>query len=339
MVVLYPINRVNEPAQGRKGLLVNEEQIGNGFDDKVTAQTANTKRGKRGIIAVGVVAAVVLAGAGAYGWNAWNGHQLNVAKANCAAASESLRIAMNEYSALVNGDAAEAAGITAKQVSDAKTVDALAKALQAEEPEVAACTADDKAGYEERIAAINSNKAWYGEHEASLAKAVKAVGESRDARTLADAAKLLSDSKGRVADEGTRTALDKAIKAKDTAAVAEAVKAVDDSVKAKEKADAEAKERAEAEARAAAQAQAQAAQAQSQGYAGGSYSDNNYSGSNGSSVGGANAGRDTTSGGASNSGNSSNSSGSGDDDQWIDGCEVTLGNGQYEYCEGGPFWF
>ena len=330
---------------------MNEEQIGNGSDDKVTAQTANTKRGKRGIIAVGVVAAVVLAGAGAYGWNAWNGHQLNVAKANCAAVSESLRIAMNEYSALVNGDAAEASGITAKQVSDAKTVDALAKALQAEEPEVAACTADDKAGYEERIAAINSNKAWYGEHEATVAKAVKAVGESRDAKTLADAAKLLGESKGRVADEGTRTALDEAIRAKDVQAVGEAVQAVDDSVKAKERADAQAKARADAEAAAQAQAaQQQQAQAQSRGYAGGSgsgggysngYSGSGYSGSRsgggyaGGGAGSGASGAGAAGGGSANGGGASGGSGS----QWISGCEVTLGNGQYEYCEGGDVWF
>ncbi|MBW3094563.1 hypothetical protein KIH75_04240 [Bifidobacterium sp. 64T4] len=327
---------------------MSEEQVDKTSENKVADQAVGAKRGKRGVITAGVVAAIVLAGAGAYGWNAWNGHQLNAAKTDCAAASESLRIAMNEYSALVNGDAAEASDITAKQVSDAKTVDALAKALRTEEPEVAACIADDKAGYEERTAAVNSNTAWYAKHKVSLAKAVKAVEKSRDAKTIADAEKLLKDSKGKVADEKTRTALDKAIKAKDVDAVAKAVKAVNDSVKAKEKADAQAKAEAEAAARAAqAQAQAVQAQAQSQGYSGGSQSGGSYSGggyagsgsqSGGSAGGNAGSG---ASGGAANGGGEAGSggSGSGSGGQWISGCEVTLGNGRYEYCEGGDVWF
>ena len=42
--------------------------------------------------------------------------------------------------------------ITVKQVADAKTVDALAEALKANEPDVVACVADSKADYESKTA-------------------------------------------------------------------------------------------------------------------------------------------------------------------------------------------
>lgn len=199
------------------------------------------KRKCVGFVAAGVAVVVLLAGGGWAGRNAYEHHRLESARAACADASESLRIAMNEYNTLKTGKATDMAGVTAKQVADAKTVDALAGALEAEEPKTAACVADSRADYEEQAGRVEAHRDWYVKHKASLAKAVKAVEKSRDAKTIADAEKLLKDSKGKVADEKTRTALDKAIKAKDTDAVAKAVKAVNDSMKAKAAADAKAK--------------------------------------------------------------------------------------------------
>ena len=185
---------------------------------------------------------------------------LETARSDCARASKSLRAAMDAYEALKAGKAADTAKTTAKQVEDARTVAALDKALNAKEPKAVACTADTRAGYERQTSRVDANRDWYKEHKASLAKAVEAVGESRDAKTITDAKKLLNDSKGKVQDERTRDALDKAIKAKDTQAITKAVKAVDDSVKAKERKDAEAKAKAEAEAKEKAREQAQARQ-------------------------------------------------------------------------------
>lgn len=199
------------------------------------------KRKCVGFVAAGVAVAVLLAGGGWVGWSAYEHHRLESARAACADASESLRIAMNEYNTLKTGKATDMAGVTAKQVADAKTVDALAGALDAKEPATAACVADSRADYETQTGRVEANRDWYVKHRASLAKAVKTVEKSRDAKTIADAAKLLKDSKGKVADEKTRTALDKAVKAKDTDAVAKAVKAVNDSMKAKAAADAKAK--------------------------------------------------------------------------------------------------
>lgn len=233
----------------------------------------NKKSGKKAVVAVASVAVVaVLAGGGYLGWKAYTGHQLAEARQACVEASESYRKAVNGYSTLVNGDAATASQITAKQVADAKTVDALAAALKATEPKVVACAADDRAGYESKTGLIEKNAGWYGKHAKSLENAVKAVNDSKLAKTVSDAERLLKDSDGKVQDASTRDELSKAIKAKDADAIAAASKKVNDSMAAKTKADEEAQRKAEEEqaAQAAAEAAAAAQQAQ-QSYAQQSY--------------------------------------------------------------------
>lgn len=229
----------------------------------------NKKSRKPAVIAITSVAVVaVLAGGGYLGWKAYTGHQLAEAKQACVEASESYRKAADSYSKLVDGDAATASQITAKQVADAKTVDALAAALKATEPKVVACAADDRAGYESKTGLIERNAGWYGKHAKSLKNAVKAVNDSKLAKTVSDAERLLKDSDGKVQDASARDELSKAVNAKDEAAIAAASKKVNDSVAAKTKADAEAKARAEQEAAAAAAAQQQASSS--------TYSSNSY---------------------------------------------------------------
>lgn len=224
----------------------------------------NKKSRKKTVIAVAsVVVVAVLAGGGCLGWKAYTGHQLADARQACVEASESYRKAVNGYSTLVDGDAAAASQITAKQVADAKTVDALAAALKATEPKTVACVADDKAGYESKTGLIEKNAGWYGKHAKSLENAVKAVNDSKLAKTVSDAERLLNDSDGKVQDAKTRGELSKAIKTKDAGLIAAASKKVNDSVAAKTKADAEAKAKAEQEAQAQAAAEA-AAQTQTQ---------------------------------------------------------------------------
>lgn len=224
----------------------------------------NKKSRKLAVIAVASVAVVaVLAGGGYLGWKAYTGHQLAEARQACVEASESYRKAVNGYSTLVNGDAATAFQITAKQVADAKTVDALATALKATEPKVVACAADDRTGYESKTVLIEKNTGWYGKHAKSLENAVRAVNDSKLAKTVSDAERLLNDSDGKVQDAKTRDELSKAVKAKDAGLIAAASKKVNDSMAAKTKADAEAKAKAEQEAQAQAAAEA-ATQAQAQ---------------------------------------------------------------------------
>ena len=227
----------------------------------------NKKNGKKTVIAVASVAVVaVLAGGGYFGWKTYTGHQLADARQACVEASESYRKAVNGYSTLVDGDAAAASQITVKQVADAKTVDALAAALKATEPKTVACVADDRAGYESKTGLIEKNAGWYGKHAKSLENAVKAVNDSKLAKTVSDAERLLNDSDGKVQDAKTRDELSKAVKAKDAGLIAAASKKVNDSMASKTKADAEAKAKAEQEAAAqaaAAQTQAQAQQSYS----------------------------------------------------------------------------
>lgn len=217
---------------------------------------------------------VLLAVGGVAGCRVWSARELASARAACAVAADGVRGAANDYNAVVNGKAASASAVTADQVKDARTVDALAKALKTTAPEYEGCVAGSKAGLDEATSKLDRQAAWYRTHAASLGKAVKAVESSRLDRTVEDAEKLLADSKGRVADEKTRSMLEQAIKDRDADAIGEAVNAVDGSVKAKEKADADAKARREAEEKAQAEQEAQAAaqaqaQQQAQSYGGG----------------------------------------------------------------------
>ena len=216
--------------------------------------TENKKKSRKpAVIAVASVAAVaVLAGGGWFVWKTYANHELAEARQACVEASESYRKAADSYSGLVDGDAATASQITVKQVADAKTVDALAEALKANEPDVVACVADSKADYESKNSLIEKNTGWYGKHEKSLEEAVKAVNDSKLEKTVSDAERLLKDSDGKVADAATRDELSKAVKARDADKIAAASKKVNDSVTAKTKADEE-----EVAAQAAAQAQTQ----------------------------------------------------------------------------------
>lgn len=241
--------------------------------------------------AVGCVLALLAVG-GVAGYRMWSARELAEAREACAVAADGARGAANDYNAVVNGQAADASAVTADQVKDARTVDALAKALKTTAPEYEGCVADSKAGLDEATSKLDRQASWYKTHAASLGKAVKAVESSRLDRTVEDAEKLLADSKGRVADEKTRSMLEQAIKDRDADAIGEAVNAVDGSVKAKAKADADAKAQAEQEAQAAADAAAAQAQAQQQaqsygggysygggtGYTGGGYTGGGYTG-------------------------------------------------------------
>ena len=270
---------------------------------------------------VAAVCAVILVAAGIIGWNAYSGAKLAEAKESCATAADTVRNNANEYNALLNGDAADAAAVKAEQVKDSKTVESLGKELKAMAPEYEGCVAEDAQGLDAATVKLGEQADWYKAHEKSLSKAVKAVTESKDSKRLDDAkanlkakldeaSKLLTDSDGKVQDNATRetltNAIDAANKLKDAndatkidkahKTLEDAINGVNASVQAKTDADAQAA--AAAAAAAAAQAQAQST------YSGGSsYSGNTY---RRTGTGGSNAYRGTTSGGSgSNSGSGS----------------------------------
>ena len=279
------------------------------------------KRPKWLLPLIAVVCAVVLVVAGVVGWNMYRGAKLAEAKEACATAADGVRSQANEYNALLNGDAADAAAVKAEQVKDAKTVESLGKELKASAPEYEGCVAENAQGLDAATVKLGEQADWYKTHEQSLSKAVKAVTESKAAKTLEtaktnltakldEAAKLLTDSDGKVQDNTTRetltNAIDAANKLKDAndatkidkahKTLEDAINGVNASVQAKTDADAQAA--AAAAAAAAAQAQAQST------YSGGSsYSGNTY---RRTGTGGSNAYRGTTSGGSgSNSGSGS----------------------------------
>ena len=270
---------------------------------------------------IAVVCAVILVVAGIIGWNAYSGAKLAEAKEACATAADTVRNNANEYNALLNGDAADAAAVKAEQVKDSKTVESLGKELKASAPEYEGCVAENAQGLDAATVKLGEQADWYKAHEKSLSKAVKAVTESKDSKRLDDAkanlkakldeaSKLLTDSDGKVQDNATRetltNAIDAANKLKDAndatkidkahKTLEDAINGVNASVQAKTDADAQAA--AAAAAAAAAQAQAQST------YSGGSsYSGNTY---RRTGTGGSNAYRGTTSGGSgSNSGSGS----------------------------------
>lgn len=254
---------------------------------------------------VAAVCAVILVAAGIIGWNAYSGAKLAEAKEACATAADTVRNNANEYNALLNGDAADAAAVKAEQVKDSKTVESLGKELKAMAPEYEGCVAENAQGLDAAAVKLNEQADWYETHEKSLSKAVRAVAESKAAKRLDDAktnltakldeaSKLLADSDGKVADNATRDALSNAIDAanglkdgndpakidKARTTLEDAINGVNASVQAKTDADAQAA--AAAAAAAQAQAQAQSTYSGVSSYSGGAYrrTEGSTSGSN-----------------------------------------------------------
>ena len=264
---------------------------------------------------VAAVCAAILVAAGIIGWNAYSGAKLAEAKEACATAADTVRNNANEYNALLNGDAADAAAVKAEQVKDSKTVESLGKELKASAPEYEGCVAENAQGLDAATVKLNEQADWYETHEKSLSKAVRAVAESKAAKRLDDAktnltakldeaSKLLADSDGKVADNATRYALSNAIDAanglkdgNDPAKIDGARKTLEDAINGvnasvQTKTDADAQAAAAAAAAAQAQAQAQSTYSGVSSYSGGAY------GRTEGSTSGSNTYRGTTSGGS-----------------------------------------
>lgn len=216
------------------------------------------------VIGVTAVAAVALVAGGVCGYRAYENHRVSMARQACQSAVTDLNKAVKSYKALLGADATTAALKTdATSVRDAKTLDALKQADEAETPAMVKCDASDKTGLNEATAKADKTAKGVKAAAKALESAVKAVESSKLDKTVADADGLYKATEGNVQDEKTREALKQAIAKRDAGAIAKAVKSVNDSKAAKEKADAEAKAKAEQEAAAQAAAEA-AAQTQTQ---------------------------------------------------------------------------
>lgn len=209
----------------------------------------------------GGTAVVVLAAVGTGGYLYWNHNQLTAASEECATSYDKAVKAQKKLTEYLESDAVKTA-ITVKdsEVKDAKTVAVLTSTVKTAEQaktDIPGCPSGNLKGIRAAAARLDRAAAAYAKTMDEVRGKADAVNASKLDKTVADATKILNDSKGRVEDDKVRAALENAIKSRDGKAISDAVKAVNDSIKAKS--DADAKARAEKEAQAAGNtAQAQA---------------------------------------------------------------------------------
>ena len=206
----------------------------------------------------GSTAVVVLAAVGTGGYLYWNHNQLTAASEECATSYDKAVKAQKKLTEYLESDAVKTA-ITVKdsEVKDAETVGTLASTVKAAEKTkttIPECPSGSLTDIKAMTKEIDGLATAYSRTVSEVKGKAEAVNGSKLDRIIADATKVLDDSKGRVQDDKVRTALENAIKTKDEKAISDAVKAVNDSIKAKSDADAKAK--AEKEKQTASQSQA-----------------------------------------------------------------------------------
>ena len=209
----------------------------------------------------GGTAVVVLAAVGTGGYLYWNHNQLTAASEECATSYDKAVKAQKKLTEYLESDAVKTA-VTVKdsEVKDAKTVAVLTSTVKTAEKTkttIPECPSGNLTDIKAMTKEIDGLATAYSRTVSEIADRADAVNGSKLDKIVADATKILNDSKGRVKDDKTRTVLENAIRSKDEKAISDAVKAVNDSIKAKS--DADAKAAAEKEGQAAdnaAQAQA-----------------------------------------------------------------------------------
>lgn len=209
----------------------------------------------------GGTAVVVLAAVGTGGYLYWNHNQLTAASEECATSYDKAVKAQKKLTEYLESDAVKTT-VTVKdsEVKDAKTVAVLTSTVKTAEKTkttIPECPSGNLTDIKAMTKEIDGLATAYSRTVSEVADRADAVNGSKLDKIVADATKILNDSKGRVKDDKTRTVLENAIKSKDEKAISDAVKAVNDSIKAKS--DADAKAGAEKEGQAAdnaAQAQA-----------------------------------------------------------------------------------
>ena len=202
--------------------------------------------------AIAAGCAVVLLSAGG-GYLYWSHGRLAEASGECGAAYSKAVKERRKLAGYLKSDALKTAiTVQDSQVADAKTVAVLAstvKAASTMKTDIPGCPADGLKGIRAAAAQLDRAAAAYARTADGVRGRADVVNGSKLDKTVADATKVLNDSKGRVEDDKVRTILEHAIRSRDGKAISDAVKAVNDSIKAKS--DADAKAGAEKEAQAA----------------------------------------------------------------------------------------
>ena len=189
--------------------------------------------------------AVVLAAGGIGGYLYWNHDRLTAASEECATSYDRAVKARKKLTEYLKSDALKTA-ITVKdsEVRDAKTVGTLAstvKTASKTKTDIPGCPADGLKDIKAVTARLDKTADVYAKTVNEVRGKADAVNASKTDKTVADATRILDDSKGRVKDDKVRAALEHAIKSKDGKTISDAVKAVSDSIKAKSDADANAR--------------------------------------------------------------------------------------------------
>ena len=203
-------------------------------------------------VIAGGTAVVVLAAVGTGGYLYWNHNQLTAASEECATSYDKAVKAQKKLTEYLESDAVKTA-ITVKdsEVKDAKTVAVLTSTVKTAEKTkttIPECPSGNLTDIRAMTKEIDGLATAYSRTVSEVADRADAVNGSKLDKIVADATKILNDSKGRVKDDKTRTVLENAIKSKDEKTISDAVKAVNDSIKAKSDADAKAEAEKEAQA-------------------------------------------------------------------------------------------
>lgn len=200
----------------------------------------------------GGTAVVVLAAVGTGGYLYWNHNQLTAASEECATSYDKAVKAQKKLTEYLESDAVKTA-ITVKdsEVKDAKTVAVLTSTVKTAEKTkttIPECPSGNLTDIKAMTKEIDGLATAYSRTVSEVADRADAVNGSKLDKIVADATRILNDSKGRVKDDKVRAALENAIKSKDEKTISDAVKAVNDSIKAKSDADAKAEDEKEAQA-------------------------------------------------------------------------------------------
>ncbi|QOL29126.1 hypothetical protein BL5914_08990 [Bifidobacterium longum subsp. longum] len=186
-----------------------------------------------------------MAAVGTGGYLYWNHNQLTAASEECATSYDKAVKAQKKLTEYLESDAVKTA-VTVKdsEVKDAKTVAVLTSTVKTAEKTkttIPECPSGNLTDIKAMTKEIDGLATAYSRTVSEVKGKAEAVNGSKLDKIVADATKILNDSKGRVKDDKTRTVLENAIKTKDEKAISDAVKAVNDSIKAKSDADAKAK--------------------------------------------------------------------------------------------------
>lgn len=175
----------------------------------------SSKRSKAKIIiaGAGIAAILALAGGGAYAYASQSAHA--TALSTCESSITTVKKTMALWNDAKN-DASETVKVTADQVADSDTVEALNKIYSTQDSQPQSCPTDAKTSKLNEAADRNKKTA---DKFSSLVKkidpAVEAVQTSQTLKTLNDAISsgqsLLDSSNGHVKDESTRDALQTAL--------------------------------------------------------------------------------------------------------------------------------